>query len=224
MDNIVNKPPTAMSRQQRAMLCLCVAIVATIASGCRLPMAPEPVVDYFYLNPNKDLSEIGRVAVIELGNDSSYPPISSEMTDALFEAVQKKQVFGVIAIRQTNPVWRSLQLDNEPPYSLEQLVAIRRELKCDGIMVGSVTAYQPYPHMTIGLRAKLVDLADGQLLWAMEQVWDTTDKTTEKRIKNYFQTQMRSGFAPLREELVAVSSLKFVKFVAYEVAQTLRRQ
>jgi hypothetical protein len=75
--------------------------------------------------------------------------------------------------------------------------------------------------MAIGLRLKLVDLRDGQLLWALEQIWDSSDKTTEHRIKSYFKYQMRSGFAPLREQLVAISPLEFIKFVAYEVAETL---
>ena len=75
--------------------------------------------------------------------------------------------------------------------------------------------------MTIGLRLKLVDLRDGRLLWALEQIWDNSDKTTEYRIKDYFQYQKRSGFAPLREQLVTVSPLEFIKFVSYEVAGTL---
>jgi len=33
---------------------------------------------------------------------------------------------------------------------------------------------------------------------------------------------MRSGLTSLREELVVISSIKFIKFVAYEVAQTLQ--
>ena len=98
---------------------------------------------------------------------------------------------------------------------------MRDGLNCNALLAGTVTSYQPYPHLSIGLRLKLIDLADGQLLWAFEQIWDTTDKTTEKRIKEYFQTQIISGITPLHEQLVVVSSLKFVKFVAYEVAKTM---
>jgi hypothetical protein len=98
---------------------------------------------------------------------------------------------------------------------------MRKALNCNAVIVGSVTTYQPYPQMIIGLRLKLVDLTDGQLLWAIEQIWDTTDKTMEKRVKDYYQDQIHSGFGPLREQLVLVSSLNFIKFVAYEVAQTM---
>ena len=143
------------------------------------------------------------------------------MTDALFQALQKKQVFSIESVDQSDPAWRSLQLDADAPLSLEQLGTIKKTLNCNAVLIGTVTTYQPYPHLSIGLRLKLLDLSDGQLLWAFEQIWDTTDKTTEKRIKNYFQAQIRSGITPLHEQLVVVSSLKFVKFVAYEVAETM---
>jgi len=64
-------------------------------------------------------------------------------------------------------------------------------------------------------------LRDGQLLWALEQVWDSVDKTTEYRIKKYFQSQKRSDFAPLYERLAVVSPLEFIKFVGYEVSETM---
>lgn len=199
-------------------------MLAVLLSGCSIYKAAVPAADYYYLNPYKDLSAVGRAAIVELDNNSSYPLISADVTKSLFQALQKKQIFGLTVVRQDALAWRSLQLDlySYSTYSLEQLSAIRKTLKCDAILVGTITEYQPYPHMAISLRLKLVDLRDGQLLWGIEQIWDSSDKTTEYRIKKYFQSQMRSGFAPLQEQLVAVSPLEFIKFVAYEVAETLQ--
>jgi len=197
-------------------------LLPVLLSGCSFYSASAPAVEYYYLNPDKDLSTIGRVAIVELDNDSSYPQISADVTETLFQALQKKQIFGLTVVRQNAPAWRSLQLDLNSTYTLAELFAIRKTLKCDAVLIGTVTEYRPYPHMAIGLRLKLVDLADGQLLWALEEIWDTADKTTEHRIKNYFQREMRAGFAPLREQLMVVSSLGFIKFVVYEVAETLQ--
>ncbi len=194
--------------------------------------------DYYYLNPDKDLSTISGAALAKLDNDSDFPQISADVTEALFQALQKKQVFGIFAVRQNDSVWQSLQLDSgsgwEPSqtqndmfgrrvtYTLEQLHAIHETLKCDAVLIGTVTAFKPYPHMTIGLRLKLVDLRDGQLLWALEQIWDTTDKTTEDRIKKYYSHHIFSSSAALQEKLGTISPLKFIKFVVYEVAETLQ--
>jgi len=204
-------------------LLLALALLPVLVSGCSIYRVPGSVADYYYLNPDKDLSAIGRVAIVELDNNSSYPEVSLDVTEALFQALQKKQLFGLTVVSQTDPQWRSLQFDIDSTYGLEQLVAVRNALKmrCDAVLIGTITGFQPYPHIAMGLRLKLVDLRDGQLLWALEQVWDGADKVTEYRIKNYFRSQMRSAAAPLNEAMVTVSSRKFFKFVAYEVAETL---
>lgn len=189
----------------------------------------------YYVSSNKDLLSVGRVAFVELDNNSDYPSISADITEALFMALQKRQLFGLTVISQDNPTWRSVQLAPDigyraqnntitgpPTNTFEELLAVRKALKCNAILTGTVTEYHPYPHMVIGLRLKLLDLRDGQLLWALEQVWDTADKKLEHQIKRYFESEMRSGFAPMREQLVVVSSLNFVKFVAHEVAATLK--
>jgi hypothetical protein len=223
-----------MSRAIYASRFTILLLLPFLLSACRFQRVSEPLHDYYYLNREKDLSTVGRTALVELDNKSSYPQISTDVTEVLFQALQKKQPFGLAVVRRDNPAWRSLQLDFNwdyqtqknalavpPTYTLDQLAAIRKTLKCDAVLVGTISQFRPHPHMAIGLRLKLVDLRDGQLLWALEQVWDNSDKTTEYRIKDYFQYQKRSGYAPLREQLVTLSPLEFIKFVAYEVAETI---
>ena len=55
-------------------------LLAVLLSGCRTRSASAPLSDYFYLNPHRKLTDIGRVAIIELDNDSSYPQISNDIT------------------------------------------------------------------------------------------------------------------------------------------------
>jgi len=196
-------------------------LLPVLLSGCGLYKPYNPDADYYYLNPNKDLTAIGRTVLVELNNDSAFPQISADVTEALYHALQKKQVFGLTVVHKSDPEWRSLQLDVDSAYTLEKLSAIRKTLKCNAVLKGTITGFEPFPHMIIGLRLKLIDLTDGQLLWAIEQIWDTTDKTTQDRIKNYYSHDLFPGSATLREKLATVSSLKFIKFIAFETAETL---
>lgn len=197
-------------------------LLSVLLSGCGLHEADGPVMNYCYLNPDKNLNDIGRTVLVELANDSAFPQISANVTEALYPALQKKQIFGLTVIRQSDPAWRKLQYDVNTAYTLEQLSMMRKTLNCDAALIGTVTGFTPFPHMAIGLRLKLIDLADGQLLWALEQIWDTTDKITEDRIKKYYCRPLFSDSTTLQEKLVTVSSLKFVKFVAYETSETLQ--
>ncbi len=138
--------------------------------------------------------------------------------------MQKKQVFGLTIIRQNDPSWRGLQLEPDSVYSLEEIQTIRTKLKCDGILIGTITEFSPHPHTAVGLRMKLLDLRDGQLIWAIEQVWDSTDKTIEQRTKNYLKQQRSSDLSSTQEQLVKISPLEFFKFVSYEIAETLEKK
>jgi len=200
------------------------AVVIAIA-GCEsgiIPSSGPTLENSYYTNPAKSPASLGNVALIELHNQSTYPQISAEMTDALYQAIQKTHILGLTVIRSSDPTWKNLPINPESTYTLDQLLATRKVVASDAILVGAITGYQPYPHMSIGLRLKLIDLNDGQLLWAIEQVWDTADKNTEKRIKTYFEHELRAAFAPLRQDLAVLSSINFVKFVAFEVAETLQ--
>lgn len=216
-----NHQRKVISSAGRACRCIVLAMLAVLPAGCRTHQPAAPLAAYYYLNPGKTLTGVGRVAIVEMENNSSYPQVSADVTTALFQALQKKQVFGLTIVHRDDPSWRSLQLEGDATYGLEQMLSVRETLKCDGLLVGTITEFRPFPHMAVGLRLKLLDLRDGQLLWALEQVWDSADKTTEKRIKDYFKSEKRAGFAPLHEQLAEVSPLEFIRFVSFEVAETL---
>ncbi len=219
----MNNLRTILSRFIKYWLWLIILLVPVLWAGCQVYRASKSMPEYSYLNPLTDIATIGRVTIVELDNNSAYPKISADVTEALFLALQKKQVFGLTVVYQDDPAFRSLKIEPDAVYyTLEQLYAISKTLKCHAVLVGTVTQYKPYPHMAIGLRLRLLDLSNCQLLWAVEQVWDSTDKTTKSKIKRYFQSQVLSGVESLREQVTVISQLEFVRFVTYEVAETLQ--
>ena len=200
---------------------ICILILSVVNTGCNSSFNKDDSAQFYYQNPNKNISEIGRIAIVELQNDSSYPEVSNDITEALFQSVQKRQVFGLTVVRQRDPLWKSLQLEPDTTYSLEQMAAVRQTLKCDGVLIGTITEYKPYPHTAIGLRLKLIDLTEGELLWAVEQVWNSSDKITEQKIKNYLKETKSSYSKNSSERITAISPLEFMRYISYEIAQTL---
>jgi len=208
------------SLRVRAGLCIATALLTGTLCGCESSSNGTMAASY-YLNTYEDLRELGRVTLAELGNISNYPEISGDMTRALFLELQKKQVFSVVTVNRDDPAWQALQENLDSLQAMQTLLLIREKSKSNGLLVGTITEYRPYPRLTIGLRLKLLDLSDGQLLWGVEQVWDSTDRDVQKRVQAYYRKERRSDSSPLPEELVGVSSLEFARFAAYEIAQTL---
>jgi hypothetical protein len=185
----------AASAGRQALRLVAALVLVALPCGCESSQENGGMAGSFYLNPYQDLGDLGRVALVELDNNSGHPQISADLTEALFVALQKKQIFGLTIVHQDNPDWKGLQANLDSLQALRQLLVMREALKCNGILVGTVTEYTPYPHMSIGLRLKLLDLTDGQLLWGLEQVWDSSDHGIQKRIRRYFKDDLRSGCA-----------------------------
>jgi hypothetical protein len=168
------------------------------------------------------LSTPGSICLVELQNNTAYPQISRDVTEALYQTLQKKNLPGLTVLRRDDSAWQNIPLSPDSPYTLEELLETRRMLGSDAVMIGTVTSYNPYPHMSMGLHLKLIDLRDGLVAWSAEQVWDTADKATQQRIKKYFDRQLRHGFAPLDEQLATISSINFLRFVTYDATETLK--
>jgi hypothetical protein len=191
-------------------------------SGCAFDIANRSeAAKGYYRNPNKRISSMGRVAIVELSNETGYPAVSADVSETLYNQLQKRQVVGLFIVHRSDPLWKALELPPLPPYDLQRLADIRSSLKCDALLVGTVTEYRPYPHLTVGLRLKMIDLSDGQLVWGYEQIWDTADKTCEQRAEKYYRTQKNTDFSLLRKKLISASSIEFLKFVSFEVSRTL---
>ena len=175
----------------------------------------------YYLNPNKKPSSIGSVAIFEFENKSDHPTISSDMTKEFYTRMQKSAGFGTFFIDQKDPAWTSYRLDTYGRYSVDELREISKALRCQAVLIGTITEYQPYPHMTMGIRLKMVDLFDGQLLWAYENSWDCSDKQTQDEMLYYFKNTTRFGDSEVQKKLITISPLNFIKFIAHEASYTI---
>ena len=143
-----------------------------------------------------------------------------KLTRAVTESLQKKHLFTVQAFERSDPAWQKLDLESVSSYSMEELLVIRKQLRADAVLYGSITRYHPYPHLMVGLHLKMVDLRSGKLLWAIEQIWDSTDKLVERRMKKFYKEHMPSSYEPMNWELLTTSPRAFNKFVVYEIAET----
>ena len=208
-----------MARRAERLL---LAAMAWIVSGCFVepPREEEPI--GFVLSSQRDVFRLRRVVFVELGADGGCEPgVAWDTTKALSSAIQGRRLFHVDLVRRTNPMCRDLALDQMGGMALDDLSRMRQALRCDAVLLGRVSHFQPFPRMQLGLVLKLMDLRDGKLLWGVEHVWDTTDRQVENRIRAYFRRYVRSGYEPMDHELVLKSPRAFERYIAHEVSRTL---
>jgi hypothetical protein len=139
----------------------------------------------------------------------------------LQQELQELGMFHIDIISADDSDLRDLDLTKREPYSLRELAQMRQDLRCDAILFGQITAFKPYPSTQIGLYLRLIDLKDGRLVWAIDDVWDTTERETVARIRRFFFREMRETYHPIGDELAIMGTDAFQKFVSVEVVETL---
>ncbi len=191
-------------------------------AGCNIvqPKAKTPY-GHYYLDGHGNFSSVDRVVLLELENQSSRLELAGQLTQAMADGFGKKHLFSIRTVNHTDPLWSRLNLDEIADCSDEELELIGQELNVDAVVFGTITRYRSYPHLLMALRLKMVDVRGGRLLWAMEQIWDSTDRQVELRMREYYDKEIRRGYQPLDWKIMVTSPRAFNKFVVYEIGQTL---
>jgi hypothetical protein len=201
-----------------------ISTLLMLFTGCTVIRPVLPETGHYFINPSADIRKIDKVVVIQLKNNTKRKQLHYSITNALVSALQKRHIFTVTSLDTQSDTYKMLNLTSENWFSVKEMARMKQLLKADAVIYGQVTQNRNYPHMLIGLHLKMLDLNTGQIAWGMEQLWDSTDKRLEYRMRTYFQEQMRTGYQPLNWQIVYTSPRHFRKFVTYEVAQTFPSQ
>lgn len=203
-------------------LSVAIGLIFALSGGCN-PLEPKavPPSGHFYLDKTADFKTVGRVLVTELENNNGSSGLGKTLTQSLIDSLDKKHLFTVQPVYHTDPQWVTFNLEQVKTFTPQDMANIRKQLNMDALVYGSITRYRSYPQLLVALNLKMVDLRDGRLLWAIADVWDSTDKQVELRIKEFYENQMRSGFEPMNWQIVLNSPNTFYKYIMYEVTETL---
>ncbi len=186
--------------------------------GCQQTQVP-PI--GYYVSEPYEFHSTKTVTFIGLDADEKLKNQISDMTVALFQAIQARKLFKFDLIPVDDDLCKDLPLENRGAFTIEQLGLMRQVLGTDAVLFGRVENYKPFPRMQLGLTLRLLDLKNGKLLWGVDHTWNTADQGLEYRIQTYYYDELRSGYGPVEWRLALVSPKAFFRFVAYETAETL---
>ena len=95
----------------------------------------------------------------------------------------------------------------------------------DGIVFTDLTHYSPYRPLAIGVRAKLVDAASGEVRWAFDYIFDSGTPAIALAAKTY-QTRYNGDNLPLAGDggTVLISPTRFARFVANQTYVSLNKK
>lgn len=179
--------------------------------------------------PPEVLGEIRRVAVLPTAppeegaasSDSSAPSLlqrglveefraAAPFEVVLYPANAHRLLEGANILRVTQAL---------PPQLLKE---IQQNTDADVAFFSSVTAYQTYPPLLIGIKATLVRLEDGAVLWQFDDTLNAGDGPTHNDARRFFRQKLGVETEPPPAPSVDSPS-RFTRYAAAVVARMYLR-
>ena len=189
--------------------------VAMTFSACQIERPPEKKKVNSYLAEPADLANVRRIMVLPFQQDGGMPTDTERVRDAFVAELQKLRRFEVVPLPATASENESLHASlRKGRLSTDAVVRLCDRYALDGLMVGTITAWRPYTPPHLGLRTQLLSVHCGEAVWAVDAMYDSTDRTTISDLKHYEITQKEDNGTLHGWELNLLAPDQFTHYVA----------
>jgi|JRYL01.1.fsa_nt_gb TolB-like protein len=188
---------------------------ALLAGGCQWERQPEQKRINSYLAEPADLASVRRVMVLPFRQESNVEADVEKVRDAFVAELQKLRRFEVVPLPSTaaeNELLRdSLRRGR---LSTEATVRLCERYGLDAIFLGTVTAWRPYTPAHLAMRTQLLSVHSGAPVWAVDAMYDTSDRSTVSDLRHYMLTQKQDDGSLHGWELKLLAPQQFTQYVA----------
>lgn len=209
---------------------LLVLLVCLLAAGCSQttreqardtltqPFAPT---NYYGVEalPNR----VHRVVSLPLFYDAPEGDYL-ESLDATFRSEANKSLrFELVSLSrlEMDKLFGTRQLSSTDAMPQDLFSRLYKTVAADAVLFTDITHYRPYQPLQIGVRAKLVDMTTGTVLWSFDHVYDAADPGVSVAARNYQKHLSRQPYPLDSAGSVLQSPARFAKYAAWETFRTL---
>ncbi len=204
-------------------------LVTLVLSGCQTrPVAREAYrPDYEPVNTIAHEvipAHVRRVAALPLyWRDDGRAEFLHDMDRQFQLALGQSRSFEVVPVSRDR---LQALVGKEQAGSVELLPAsflrkIREETGADAVLFSDLTVSELYRPIALGVRAKLLDLETGQIIWAIDAVFDSADPEVAYAAREFASRATYNPYPFDPAGGILQSPRRFTDFVAYCVFRTL---
>ena len=177
----------------------------------------------FWLAENADLVNVRRVVVLPFTTAAGVDADTESLRDVFVKEFMKLQRFELVPIELGANEERVLRraLDGGR-ISTAGLVGLAKRFNVDGIVLGTITSYRAYVPSHLGIRAMMVSLHAGSIVWSAEGFYDAADARTTEDIRHYAQNVVHDDENLHGWEMHLISPNRFASFVSHRIVGTWR--
>ncbi|MBM4063232.1 MAG: hypothetical protein FJ265_19365 [Planctomycetes bacterium] len=184
-------------------------------AGCQFARAPEPKVVNCYLAERADLANVRRIMVLPFTQEDGVQADCQQVRDAFVAELQKLRRFEVVPLpvdaQEDDVLNRSIHRGR---LSTEAMVRLCNRYALDGVFVGTVTKWRAYQPPHLGMRTQLISVHSGATVWAVDAIYDTSDRTTVADLRHYAEHVQQHDGSLHGWEMTMLAPTRFLNYVA----------
>ena len=148
---------------------------------------PPPPTVANYRAPGFDWSNVRRVLVLPVANESDYTRAGDEFANAFSTELQALGQFEVVSPPLTSDPRLAEVVHRTGRFNEAVMLDLGRCCHADIVIAAAVTQYSPYPKPRLGLVVQAVSPRDGIVAASVDGLWDTTRLPDQVRAKLYYR-------------------------------------
>lgn len=174
-----------------------------------------------YLADARDLASVRRIMVLPFTEESGVDSDQEMVRRSFVTELQKLRRFEVVPLPAGADEDDVLnQTLREGRVSTAAMVKLCERYHLDGVLTGIVSAWRPYMSPYLGVRTQLMSVHSGTVIWAVDALYDTNDRSTLSDLRHYHET-FEAKDCSLSDRMVElISPTKFAAYVAHRLAGT----
>lgn len=201
------------------LLALCLAALA--CGGCQLERPLSTKAINCYLAEPADLANVRRIMVLPFAQEAGVQADCEKVRDAFVSELQKLRRFEVVPLPaeagEDDVLNRSIHRGR---LSTDAMVRLCDRYALDGLLVGTVTAWRAYTPPHLGLRTQMISVHSGATVWAIDAMYDSSDRTTISDLRHYAGHIQEADGSLHGWEMNLLSPTKFTTYVAHRFVGT----
>ena len=196
-------------------------LITSCCATAKRPSTPRAPACSQFRMPGFEWSFVRRILLVPLANESASPHAPTELQDALAARLQCSGRFEVVLPASDVRVTCLDTVRTNGRFDEAELLRLAAEYQVDAVLFGTVTQYQPYAPLRIGLSLRLISPSDAAVIASVDGLWDARDKSVAEQARSYHSLVLGSDRALLGDDVVLESPHLFQRFACHEAVTAL---
>ncbi|OHE71241.1 MAG: hypothetical protein A2007_00165 [Verrucomicrobia bacterium GWC2_42_7] len=171
----------------------------------------------------KETIPLRRVVLLPIYFEERDAPFLLSLEDIFSCELIKNACFEVVTASKEEmaQLFGKQQINSSSNFPQNFFPLLNNKYDADGVIFIDLLRYQPYKPIIIGIRAKLVEIKTGKILWAFDNIFDAGSPRVSYAAKLFQMKNEQQDYPLDNSDSILHSPSKFSKYVASEAFKTL---